>query len=247
MKKFIAILTAISMIGVSFFYAGGKLAVANDKQDLLTIVTVLKGENININEWSLQAREKMETNRLEDVQNYVQHLQNILPDWNWSISSDDEKWQANASFESIQDIEESIQIISTLNIHNPQTYIIYEAKGKNFTGETEHFIKEDITGTLSDIFRGNTTIFSCIKGEFNDKMNTYLPNTVNRLLDVFQAKEVESTKEDLFISTSAYSPLLADGITTNNHEMNLQLGIRTDGLGANTTLVVGTPIITIEY
>ena len=29
--------------------------------------------------------------------------------------------------------------------------------------------------------------------------------------------------------------------------MNLQLGVRKQGLGAKTTIVVGTPIITIEY
>ena len=29
--------------------------------------------------------------------------------------------------------------------------------------------------------------------------------------------------------------------------MNLQIGIRSEGLGAKTTIVVGTPIITIEY
>ena len=29
--------------------------------------------------------------------------------------------------------------------------------------------------------------------------------------------------------------------------MNLQLGLRKQGMGGKTTLVVGTPIITIEY
>lgn len=246
-KKLVALLVIIGMIGALFLYAEGKKAIANGKQDLLTLVTILQGENIDINGWSLHAREKYDNKQLEDVQKHVKHLKKKFPDWTWKISSDTEKWQATASKVSFQGIREDIQILSTLTNHNPQTYIIYEAHGKNFTEKTEQFIKEDITGKISDIFRGNTTIFSCIKGEINDKMNTTLPFTVNGLLKKFQAKEMESLKEENFISTSAYSPLFADVITTNEHDINLQLGIRTEGLGAKTTVVVGTPIITIEY
>ncbi|MEW8972031.1 MAG: YwmB family TATA-box binding protein, partial [Mesobacillus sp.] len=66
-------------------------------------------------------------------------------------------------------------------------------------------------------------------------------------LKAFQAEEVEGAEEESFISTSAVSPLF-DKSLSNDHEMNMQLGLRkTDRLGAKTTLVVGTPIITIEY
>jgi hypothetical protein len=246
-KKMTGLLIAIVFIGASFVYHGEKLAQAKENQDLLQLVTVLQGENIDINGWSLHAREKLPTKQLDDVQQHVQTLKKKFPDWTWKMSTDSDKWEATASTASSQGIQESIQILSTLTNKNPQTYIIYEAQGENFTQETEQFIKEELDGTLSDIFRGNTTIFSCIKGEFNDKMNKTLPITVNRLLDLFQAKEIESINEKDFISTSAYSPLFADGLTSNENDLNLQLGIRTQGLGAKTTLVVGTPIITIEY
>jgi hypothetical protein len=246
-RKVTAIFALAVLIGVSLFYSGEKFAHGKNKHDLLTLVTILKGENIDINGWSLHAREKLETDDIEDVQKHVQNLKNKYPDWTWAFESNPEKWEAAATKTSTQGIQESIQILSTLTNQNPQTYIIYEIQGKNFTQKTEQFIKEELTGTLSDIFRGNATIFSCIKGEFNDKMSKGLPFTVNRLLNMFQAKEIESLNEENFISTSAYSPLLADGLTTIENDMNLQLGIRTEGLGAKTTIVVGTPIITIEY
>lgn len=246
-KKIAAILAALGIMGVSFFYAGEKLVTAKKEHELLSLVTVLKSKNIDINEWSLHAREKFETKRIEDIQQHVHQLKTQFPNWTWKEISDNEKWQVTASNVSIQGIQENIQILTTLTSINPQSYIIYEVKGKNFTGKTEQFIKEDITGIISDIFRGNTTFFSCIKGEINDKMNTTLPFTVNKILDKFQAVEVESLKETNFISTSAYSPLLANGLRTTKNNMNLQLGVRAEGLGAKTTLVVGTPIITIEY
>lgn len=246
-RKIPAIIALAVIIGATLFYSEDKLAIGKNKQDLLTLVSILKGENIDISGWSLHAREKLETDDMKDVQTHVQTLKKNFSDWTWAFESNPEKWEATATKTSTQGIQENIQILSTLTNQNPQTYIIYEAQGKNFTQKTEQFIKEDITGTLFDIFRGNATIFSCIKGEFNDKMNTTLPYTVNRLLDSFQAKEIESVNEENFISASAYSTLFADGLTSNENDMNLQLGIRTEGLGAKTTLVVGTPIITIEY
>lgn len=246
-RKIMAILALIAVIGTSLFFTGDKFVKAKGQEDLLTLVTVLQGENIDISGWSLHAREKIETSKLEDVQKYVQTLKTKFPDWTWQVTSTSDKWEATAKKASSQGFQENIQILSTLTMENPQTYIIYEVQGRNFTEKTEQFIKEDLKGTFSDIFRENTTIFSCIKGEFNDKMNTNLPFTVNRILDLFEAKEMESIEEENFVSTSAYSPLFADGLTTNDKEMNLQLGIRTERLGAQTTLVVGTPIITIEY
>ncbi|TKC16949.1 YwmB family TATA-box binding protein [Robertmurraya kyonggiensis] len=246
-RKIMAILALLAVIGTSLFFAGDRFVKAKGQEDLLTLVTVLQSENIDISGWSLHAREKIETSKLEDVQKYVQTLKTKFPDWTWQVTSTSDKWEAIATKASSQGFQENIQILSTLTMDNPQTYMIYEVQGKNFTEKTEQFIKEDLQQTFSDIFRENTTIFSCIIGEFNDKMNTNLPFTVNRILDLFEAKEMESIQEENFVATSAYSPLFADGLTTKDKEMNLQLGIRTERLGAQTTLVVGTPIITIEY
>ena len=78
-------------------------------------------------------------------------------------------------------------------------------------------------------------------------MSKSVSEHVNHLLQAFQAQEIESLQEDSFISTTAYSPLFGETIQTMTDEMNLQLGVRKQGLGAKTTIVVGTPIITVEY
>ena len=49
------------------------------------------------------------------------------------------------------------------------------------------------------------------------------------------------------MSVSAYSPLFSDSIENKKDNMNLQIGIRSEGMGGKTAIVVGTPIITIEY
>jgi len=49
------------------------------------------------------------------------------------------------------------------------------------------------------------------------------------------------------MSVSANSPMFTGSIENQRDNMNLQIGIRSERLGGKTTIVVGTPIITIEY
>ena len=71
---------------------------------------------------------------------------------------------------------------------------------------------------------------------------------LHRLLQAFQAKEMEIVKrEDSFIDNSLFTIVLEDDSNGETEEMNLQLGLRKQGMGGKTTIVVGTPIITIEY
>ena len=90
-------------------------------------------------------------------------------------------------------------------------------------------------------------IFSCLFSELGGNMNESVSASVTRLLQAFQAKEVETLKEKNFVSTTSYSPLFSGAIQGETEQMNLQLGFRNQGMGGKTTLVVGTPIITIEY
>lgn len=221
-------------------------ATAKEKADLLEIISVLKDEEVHITEWSLYAREKIENlQSLKDVKEYANYLKEKFPNWQWIVNEDSSHWELAGTNPSKEHKEYIKLLASTTN--TPQTYMIYELKGSHFNKKSEYFIKEQWNATVFDIFRGNATIFSCIKGEFSDNINTTLPSSMNRLISLFQAEKIESLEEKDFVSTSAYSPLFADSIKNNDKEMNVQIGIRSEGLGARTTLVVGTPIITIEY
>lgn len=249
MKKIILVLSLICVIGFVMLNFGNKTIVAKNGLDLIKISTALEGENILITEWSLHAREKVDNfQNVKEVIRYSDELKEKFPNWDWSIHSDSKQWKATATNQTTDGHRENIQILTTLTNKKLQTYIIYEAKSENNLNKgSEKELEKELSKRLSDIFRGNATIFSCIKGEFNDKINKSLPSTVKKLLNNFKATEIEALKEDSFISTSAYSPLFADTITSNEKDINLQLGIRTQGLGGKTTIVVGTPIITIEY
>ncbi|MGP7817054.1 YwmB family TATA-box binding protein [Niallia sp. 01092] len=242
-------ITFTIFMGFAVWILGYNTINAHTQLDLFTINEILKNENgIQINEWSLNAREKLENvTTIQDAKNYQELMKEKFPTAKWQETKNRQSWQMKALLRSNKNMEESIIITTSLTTKTSQSYIIYEAKGKELKDETNKKLQQQIEENISAIFRGEPTIFSCIKGEFNDKINESLPYYVNHLLSVFQAKQIEALKENEFISTSAYTPIFEETVHNSKEAMNLQLGIRTQGMGGKTTIVVGTPIITIEY
>jgi len=225
---------------------GSKLTEAGSDVDIIKIADVFQTEDILLEEWSFYAREHLvDLKTKREVQEYVKELQNRFPDWDWTYQEDSQKWEVTAVSPTSKHHKEMLQIMATHTNQPATTYIVYKVSGEQWNEENKSFFTtSQFKSRLTDIFRGKPTIFSCMKGSFSDNMNTDLPKTIKDLLTVFNAKEIEALEEDNFMSVSAYSQKLSDSIENN---MNLQIGIRSERLGARTTVVVGTPIITIEY
>lgn len=247
MKKGHMVLAVFFVVFIMFLLRLGNFHVnAKNETDLLKIVSLLQNEKINITEWSLYAREKIDHfDNLNEVKKYGYSLKGKFSRWQWETDTVAGHWEMKGTLPH-KGFEEVIKILVNLE-GAPQAYVVYELRGRAFTEESERFIKEHWSATAFDIFRGNASIFSCVKGEFNDNIEATLSKSAERLLALLQAEKKESIEEKNFISTSAYSPIFADSIHNGDQEMNVQIGIRSEGLGAKTTLVVGTPIITIEY
>lgn len=246
MGKLKLVLTIIGIIGFVLINIGDKTTVAEGELDFMTIASILQDENIMIREWSLHAREKMENiQSFEDVRKYTEKMKQRFPEWEWKITTTKKHQEAVAVFKT-EGKTESIKISTPTN-GQVQTYVIYEVKGQGWNQRLQLELQKHISSRITDIFRGNPTIFSCMKGEFNDKMNRTLSKKMEIVLNAFKAKEIEALKEETFISASAYSSMFTGSVETNGNDMNLQIGMRNQGLGEETTIVVGTPIITIEY
>ncbi|WP_071393307.1 YwmB family TATA-box binding protein [Bacillus tuaregi] len=242
MKKILYVVVALSAVGMILLNMAS--AKGKEELDLFKMAEVLEGEKIDINKWTLHARKSLEN---VQAQEKMKELSSEYSDMNWEISEDNEKWHAKAVMSEDNGINETLQILSTGEGNQMQSYLIYEITGEGWQKETKEFIEQVIVEKLSDIFHGKAIIFSCIFSEFGDKMNKSLPSHVNELLRAFEANEIETLEEDSFISTTAYTKLFSESFKGQSEEMNLQLGVRNQGLGGKTTLVVGTPIITVEY
>lgn len=218
------------------------------KSDLAKIGAIMQAENILPEEWSFYAREVVTGLKNEkDVKNFADELKQKFPDWNWTFTSTDQKWEVTAVSPASNHHTEKLQFLATHTKQPINAYIIYSVTGKDWNESSAAFLVDDVLkNRLEDIFQGNPTVFSCMKGIASDKIDTALSSKLDQLLSRFDAKEIEALKEENFMSVSATSPWFSDIIDTKNN-INLQIGIRSERLGGQTTVVVGTPIITIEY
>jgi hypothetical protein len=248
MKRKTKVLFSISLLVMIGLIAvlGSRLTAASSEPDLVKIADAFQTEDILLEEWSYYAREHLvDLTTQKEVQEYVKELKQKFPDWDWSTSQTSEKWEVTAVSPTSKHHTEMLQIMATHTKQPVNAYIVYRVSGNEWNKEMESFFtKDQVKNRLSDIFRGNPTVFSGMKGSISDKMDKAVPTITSDLMDIFDAKEIEALKEDNFMSVSANSPIFSDSIA---RDMNLQIGIRSEGLGAKTTIVVGTPIITIEY
>jgi hypothetical protein len=248
MKRKTKVLFSISLMMMIGLIAvlGSRLAAASSELDLVKIADAFQTEDILLEEWSFYAREHLvDLTTEKEVQEYVKELQQKFPDWNWSTSKTSDKWEVSAVSPTSKHHTEMLQIMATHTKQPVNAYIVYRVSGNEWNKEMESFFtKDQVKNRLSDIFRGNPTVFSGMKGSISDKMDKAVPTIASDLMEIFDAKEIEALKEENFMSVSANSPMFSDSIA---RDMNLQIGIRSEGLGRKTTIVVGTPIITIEY
>lgn len=220
------------------------------EQDLAKIASIMEAEDILLQDWTFYAREfRAGLTSETDVKEYAAQFKRKFPDWTWTERTSGETWEATAVSPTSNHHSEKLQIMATHTKKPFDAYIVYSVSGTQWNKASEQFFKTaQFKNRLNDIFRAKPTVFACMKGIVNDKIETSLETRAGNLLAGFGAKEIEALKEEAFVSVSAESPMFSDSIdTTEKNNLNLQIGIRSEGLGAKTTIVVGTPIITIEY
>jgi hypothetical protein len=208
---------------------------------------VLQQNGAKIEEWVIYTREYSPT--LQDDATFLQKVNELKgkhPEFQWTFEKNNDIWKATGLYKH-SSVKEKIQLVATVTNQKPQTYILYEVKGFGWSETKLKPVFKNVEQKLSKIFMKQPVFFSCVKGEFSDKMKGVLFNQVNHLLAEFDAKPIEALHEKTFVSVSAYTEQWENALPTKEHPMNIQLALRTTGLGEKTTVVVGTPIITIEY
>ncbi|WP_110928338.1 YwmB family TATA-box binding protein [Bacillus massiliglaciei] len=249
MKNWIKMLSCVFAIGLIPALYGNSTIVANEKTDIEKIAEHLEAiKGLEIENWSIYMRErndKIQTK--ENFQKELSVLKEKLPQFKWSrVEVDENGWKAAASHTNAKyGIAESFSMMTAQEGNGMVTYLIYEIKGKNWDKGARSFVSSSFHNSVNDTFRGNPTIFSCISGSFSDNMDSVLSAKMEQVLKRFNAREIESVQEENFISVTAHSELFEKTLT--KEQLNLQVGLRTDGLGGRTSFVVGTPIVTFEY
>ncbi|WP_059171872.1 YwmB family TATA-box binding protein [Bacillus sp. FJAT-27445] len=239
------VLSIFAIVGFVMLEHGNKTIEADSAPELIKLAAVLEAEDSLLKEWTVYSREIIEdSNSPGELEKYAEQLQDKLPGWKWSVTSSSGKWEAAAVSPASVYGREYLQIISTRTPHEANAYIIYKVAGGEWNEESEAFFARDgFKNRLHDIFRGEPSIFSCITGIFDDRMEKALSQKASNIMKRLNAVETEAIRETDFISISALSPWFMDNFKNG---MNVQIAVRSGG-GDNATVTVGTPLITVEY
>lgn len=209
----------------------------NRKIELEQLASVVQDTNGIINEWSLYAREPIELSTNKQVIEKATGLQKQFPEMNWS------KIETNQSVKWIgqQTIAEVTETITLIYSKNEQSFLLYQLAGRGHPSKNVYDTKR-----LNTIFMTEPDAFSCVKGVFIEGFAEASKYTIDEIIYKLQAMEMESLREENFISISAYSPSFTHAIPLEENEMNVQLALRQMNEG-ETEFIIGTPILVIEY
>ncbi|WP_214480846.1 YwmB family TATA-box binding protein [Bacillus sp. SM2101] len=234
----------IVMILLSIY--GNSMTSANESVNKLEeIANVYENNHITIEEWSLYSRQALEISDQVEFEQRIEELKEKTGNFNWDISESSNKWEAVGTFEHLEKNQtEIVKLISSYDNGHRYSYLFYEVKG-NHTDWTS--VNSTTKNRIADIFTDDVTIFTCIKGYLNDKIEEVLYKRADKILQQFNARAIEALNEETFVSISAYTDDWKDIIPTKTEPINIQVALRSTGLGGRTNVVVGTPIITSEY
>ncbi|MFB7138253.1 YwmB family TATA-box binding protein [Gottfriedia sp. NPDC056225] len=239
MKKTIFLLIMMITFATVLFFNWGKIGMADTGVGQLDrFADVLNKKDISITSWNLYAREaKMNTSVTKIIGDYKEKFKNFK----WTYTDNGNKIIGTFNHKSIT---ERIVITST---SSNSSYVIYELSGTKWDQHAEKETKSLIKNSMENIFSKEPTIFTCIKGTMGGKLEGVLQGIKNDFLGTFKATKIEEIKEGAFVSVSAYTEQWNDALVANGKKINLQIAIRENNVDKSTTIILGTPIITVEY
>jgi hypothetical protein len=240
-KKEIAIVALTIFILCSV--VANHIGAEGNESKIARIAEGMEKQNVQINKWSLYSKKNFEKKSVSEVKQMTDQYRQ----YNWTYEEDEHVFKAIGVLENkAKNATEKLQIMTTLTNDYTESYILYEVVGNGsqakWNNVTDYFSQQAF-----DIFKENTTIYACVFGTVDDMMESSLIEMSKKIVTEFKANPIEQLVEQDFLSVSARTPVWEDAIPTANGEMNIQIAMRTDGMGEETTVIIGTPIITSEY
>lgn len=232
----------MSVIVVSFLSIHAY--ASKGEEPLSMIAHEMQKQHIEIVEWSLYARQGL--SQVTTFQHYdkkIHTLKQELPQATWTTSqgSEDMKTVGTYTYQNL-----TVRIVVNYVLKQQQLLISVQFLGKKWNGEQykkqEKWIKRESITILGE----EPIFFTCVKGLSSDNLRETLQKNVENILIDFSAKEIEQTEEGTFAAVSAYTEQWKNELPTQHSKMNMQVAYRQIE-NNQATIVIGTPIITMEY
>lgn len=204
-------------------------------------------EGYDIHDWSVIDAKYRSMGELKTMaENLNKTLKIEHPTASTDDSGDQNSYSLHGTFVDGSDVELVIKSMK-FQEHAPQTVLAVSIARD--TKDLSEYDRQIQTVRQTAVAAGSVPqISTCITGLLADKMKDSDSNAlVKTVFRKVKATEIEGVRSDLVTSVSGYSPLTKDYIVTNNKKMNIQVAVHYDGIQKKTRVLVGSPIVTIEY
>ncbi|PDY22063.1 hypothetical protein COM83_19520 [Bacillus cereus] len=227
----------IVVLSVVLFLVGYReMKPISDEQKMESMIATLEKNDAKVERWSWLARETKTISNIHTFQKLLNDVKEKANIESWELEQSPDGYKAT-SYKKSSSYEERVVVTWTKENTKENTFIIFEVSGAKWDPE---YVQK-----MNKIFNGKPTIYTCVQGVLNDKIEGVLQNKTNQVLKDLSARAIEQTEERAFVSVSAYNKKWNDALSINREKINVQIAIRsTDN---KDTIVVGTPIITSEY
>jgi hypothetical protein len=263
MNKKINLTNTLSFVMILIMLSGymlyGRTAAAenrNEQQlqqsfdDLRSLTDAVKTTGANVTEVQFRMKwSDMRFKSIEEAEAFRSQLAKKvgIASWDEASQSSVEVYQGHGKTSAGADVEVYVSLSSSTSKNEARIGLSLQIRGKEYQVNSMATMTEDVLRIVvnrTDL----PQISSCARGFFNGKLeNDLQKQKIGQVLARFDAKVVEKLEEEMVLSYSAYSPLLSTKITTDHKAMNLQIATHTNTIKHQTTLTLGTPIITTEY
>lgn len=252
MKKIglLGIIACLVIVGFGFMSYKQTLAETSDTGEFLMkafATTDATVEGYTINNWSVLDKEFRTADQLKGMAEQLNHTLSIehatgTPD----TQGDQVSYTLRGTFQDGANVQ---LVLKTMKFqeHAPQTVLSISLDHE--TQDLSKYPQEiNLVRQTAAAAKSVPQISTCIKGLLADKMKNGDSNAlVNNVFRKVNAKEIEGVRSDLVTSVSGYSPQTKDYIFTNGSKMNIQVAVHYDAYQGKTRVLVGSPIVTIEY
>ncbi len=227
----------IVALSVVLFLVGYKeMKPISDEQKMESMIAALEKNDAKVERWSWLARETKTISNIHTFQKLLNDVKEKANIESWELEQSPDGYKAT-SYKKSSSYEERVVVTWTKENTKENTFIIFEVSGAKWDPK---YVQK-----MNKIFSEKPTIYTCVQGVLNDKIEGVLQNKTNQVLKDLSARAIEQTEERAFVSVSAYNKKWNDALSINREKINVQIAIRsTDN---KDTIVVGTPIITSEY
>ncbi|WP_157812089.1 YwmB family TATA-box binding protein [Alteribacter populi] len=261
MGKYTVVLSSIAVVCILWFgiaqensvYSTHDSEAQSQIQKLQQINHKMTENSIRTNRWHIYARnDRQETLPEEKMNGFVESQMDHLNMFDWHHAEQQDGTQVWKGVRTDQQsaLTESMKLHALpVGKDEYRTYYTYEASMiPNSTDANPAFSLLINTEKMPEWLE-QSEFFTRVEGALPENHETTLEKWGETIAKVFSAKIVEELQEASFVSTSAYTPLWDSQLETNGEPMNLQIALRMNenGLGGETTVTIGTPIITTEY